>query len=224
MKDDSNTKRGAISKANAQMVAIVAVSAFIVVFSLFSAKALLSQNSYQGRVTDAKTVARNTLKDNISAYDQLAKSYTAFNATATNVIGGTPNSKGEKDGTNSKIILDALPANYDFPALASSVEKLTSISGLKMSAITGTDDQLNQQNNQSSADPKEVEMPFTFTVDDANYTAIKQLFNNMQLSIRPMVVDSVDISGGVNNMTMTVNAHTYFKPAKNVSITKKVVK
>ena len=224
MKDDPNTKRGAISKANAQMVIIVAISAFVVVFSLFLAKALLSQNNYQGRVTTEKTKARNVLKENLAAYDQLAKSYSAFNATSTNVIGGTPNGNGDKDGINSKITLDALPANYDFPALASSIEKIVSTSGLKMSAITGTDDQLNQQNNQSASDPKEVEMPFSFSVSDANYTGIKQVISNLQLSIRPMVIDSIEISGGVNNMSMTVNAHTYFKPAKDVSITKKVEK
>ena len=40
MKDDSNTKRGAISKANAQMLVAVSVAAFVAVFCLFAAKAV----------------------------------------------------------------------------------------------------------------------------------------------------------------------------------------
>lgn len=224
MAEDSNTKRGAISKANAQMVAFVAGAAFISVFSLFAAKAVWSQNSYQARVTDAKTDARNQLKKNIENYDQLAKSYRAFNNTPTNVLGGTPTGGGDKDGTNSQIVLDALPPLYDFPALTSSLEKVVNDSGLKLTSITGTDDQVNQQKNLTSTNPKTVEIPFSLTVSGANYTGVKQLITNLQLSIRPVVIDTIEISGSKDNMSVTINAHTYFQPAKDVSITKKVIK
>lgn len=224
MKDDSSTKRGAISKANAQMLAAVSVAAFVSVFCLFAAKAVWSQNGYQARITDAKTDARNQLKKNIDNYSQLAKSYAAFNSTPTNVLGGTPTGGGDKDGTNSQIVLDALPPTYDFPALASSIEKVVNDNGLKISSITGTDDQVNQQKNTSAATPKEVQIPFTLSVTGANYGGVKQLVNALQLSIRPMVIDSIEISGGMNNMSVTINAHTYFQPAKDVSITKKVIK
>ena len=224
MKPDANTKRGAISKANTQMFAAIIIAAFVSVFCLFAAKAVWSQNSYQARITDAKTDARNQLKKNIENYEQLAKSYQAFNAATTNVLGGTPGGNGDKDGTNAKVILDALPPGYDFPALTSSIEKIVTDNGLKLDSISGTDDQIAQQKNQSASSPKTVTIPFEFSVAGANYTGVQKLISSLQLSIRPMVIDTLEISGGANNMTVKVQAHTYFQPAKDVSITKKVIK
>ena len=67
-------------------------------------------------------------------------------------------------------------------------------------------------------------MPFSFTVSNANYTSVSQLITKLQQSTRPIQIDSFDLTGGSSNMTLTVNAHTYYQPAKSVSITKKVIK
>lgn len=219
-----STKRVAINQANARMVVIVAVATVLTMFCLVASKAVYSQNRYQARVITAKEQARNQLQDNIETFKKLQTAYKAFNDAPTNVIGGTASGTGDNDGPNSKIVLDALPSSYDFPALTASIEKVLSDNNLKVSAITGTDDQLNQQNNVSSPDPKYVSIPFSFTVTNANYTSISQLITRLQQSIRPVSIDSLELSGGVNNMTATVNAHTYFQPAKSVSITKKVIK
>src|SRR5579884_4256983 len=103
------TKRVAISKANAQMVAVVAVASFVTVFCLVASRAVWSQNSYQARVTTAKEKAHQQLLKNIQAYGDLTSSYKAFISTPTNVIGGSPTGTGDNDGDNAKIILDALP-------------------------------------------------------------------------------------------------------------------
>lgn len=219
-----STKRLAISKANAQMVAVVAVAAFVTVFCLIASKAVLSQNQYQSRVTSAKEKAHQQLQKNIQTFGNLQTAYKAFDGTATNVIGGTTNGTGDNDGSNSKIILDALPSTYDFPALTSSIEKILSDRGLKVTSITGTDDQLNQQGNSSSPTPQPVAIPFSFTVSNASYASVGQLLASLQQSIRPFQVDTIDVSGGINDMKLTITAHTYYQPAKSVNITKKVIK
>jgi len=219
-----STKRLAIDKAQAQMVGIVAAAAFIAVFCLVASRAVFSQNRYQARVISAKEKAHKQLQQNISTFSDLQTAYKAFDGAATNVIGGNSAGTGDNDGPNSKIILDALPPTYDFPALTSSVEKILTDNGLKVTSITGTDDQLSQQGNTSSPNPQPVSMPFSFTVSNANYASIGQLLSKLQESIRPIAIDKLDISGGANNMTATVSAHTYFEPVKTVGITKKVVK
>lgn len=219
-----STKRVAISKANAQMVGVVAAAAFITVFCLFASQAIWSQSNYQSRVVDEKVKALRQLKENIASYSDLSRQYSAFNSTSTNVIGGINDGTGDNDGNNSKIILDALPSSYDFPALTSSLEKILKDGNLKVGSITGTDDQLNQGGSTTSTDPKAIAMPFTFSVGDANYPAIQQLMTKLERSIRPMQIDKLQISGGANSMTVTIDAHTYFQSGKNVSITKKVVK
>jgi hypothetical protein len=223
-KPDISTKRLAISKANAQMVAILGIASFVTVFCLIASKAVFSQNRYQAHVISAKEKAHHQLQDNLEAYNKLATAYKAFDSAPTNVIGGTKDGTGPNDGSNSKIVLDALPSSYDFPALTASIEKILTENGLKVSNITGTDDQLNQQNNTSSPNPEPISMPFSFTVTNANYDSVSKLIDKLQHSIRPIQIDSIDISGGTNDMTVTVDGHTYFQPAKNVTITKKVVK
>lgn len=218
------TKRLAIDKAQAQMVAAVGIAAFVTIFCLVAANAILSQNQYQARVIDKKQAANKQLKANIQAFKDLVTHYQAFDSTSTNVINGNAGGSGDNDGKNSKIILDALPPNYDFPALTTSLEKILSDRGLKASSISGTDDQLNQQKNLSSPNPQPVSMPFSFTVSGASYSSAKQLIQALQQSIRPIAIDTLNISGGNSNMTLTVSAHTYFQPGKNVSITKQVVK
>jgi hypothetical protein len=222
-KPEFATKRVAISKANAQMVGVVAAAAFIAVFCLFASKAAFSQNRYQARVTDEKQKAFRQLEDNVKAFDSLRDSYKDFDGESTNVIGGSRSGQGDKDGANSKIVLDALPSSYDFPALTSSLEKILRDSKMKVSSITGTDDQLNQA-NASAPTPKPVDMPFSFSVSDANFTSANELIDKLQKSIRPILVDKVTVTGGNNSMTLTVDAHTFYQPAKNLDIKTKVVK
>jgi hypothetical protein len=117
-----------------------------------------------------------------------------------------------------------LPSTYDFPALTSSLEKIVNGLGLKLSSITGTDDQVNQQKNNSSPTPQPVTMAFALTVSGANYNSVNQLVGTLQQSIRPIQIDTLELSGGINDMSATINAHTYYQPAKDIGITKKVVK
>jgi hypothetical protein len=223
-KAPESTKRLAISKANAQMVAVVGVAAFLTVFCLIASKAVFSQTRYQARVTSAKEKAHQQLQDNIEAYAKLADAYDEFDGQKVNIIKGDKDGKKDNDGPNSKIILNALPPSYDFPALTSSIEKILTDNGLKVSSITGTDDQINQQANVSSPTPQPVDIPFSFTVSNASYASVGKLLTKLQASIRPIQVDSIELSGAAKDMTLTVNAHTYYQPAKDVSITKKVVK
>jgi hypothetical protein len=219
-----SSKRLAIDRANTQVVAIAAVAAFISVFSLVAAHSVFVQNQYQSRVITAKNLANNQLLVNLKSVAQLEAAYTAFTTTSTNVIGGQTNGTGQNDGNNAKIILDALPSSYDFPALTSSIEKLLTGQNVTITSITGVDDQLNQQTNVSSAKPTPVPIPFAFSVSNATYQSIQQLVTTLQDSIRPISIDQLTLSGGANNMTLTVNAHTYYQPAKNLQITKAAVK
>src|SRR5579872_1441583 len=109
-------KRVAIDKANSQTVIIVAVACFITAFCLIASKSVLSLNSYQARLTSAKEKAHQQLLKNIQDYNALITSYQTFVSSPTNVIGGQTSGNGNKDGNNAKVVLDALPPSYDFPA------------------------------------------------------------------------------------------------------------
>lgn len=222
-KAELSTKRVAIDQSKAQLVIIVAVAAFVTVFCLMASKAVLSQNQYQARVVTAKEKARNQLQTNIETFNDLQKSYNAFNSTATNVIGGNSEGTGDRDGNNSKIILNALPSTYDFPALTSSLEKIFKDRNIQVGSITGVDDQVAQQSNLSSPEPKAVEIPFTVELTNVSYKSVIEAIDTMQKSIRPIKIDSLEISGGSRSMNAKITAHTYYQPAKGINLKKVVI-
>lgn len=218
-----STKRLAIDKASAQMVTVVAIASFLTVFALVAVHALWSERGYLSRVTAAKEKAHTQLQANIKAVDSLETSYKAFVGTNPNVIGGSPEGSGDKDGDNAKIVLDALPPQYDFPALTSSLEKILHDRNLSGN-IGGTDDQIAQQTNQSSPTPQSVSMPFTLTVTNANYASIQELISLLERSTRPIALDTLTISGGSSNLQMNMAAHTFYQPEKDLKITTRVIK
>lgn len=218
-----STKRILIDKTNSRIVIYTSIAAFMVVFTLVASKTLISQAMYQNRVISAKRTAVSQLKTDISSTSNLVTAYKAFVSTPQNVIGGDPNGSGPKDGDNGKIVLDALPSKYDFPALATSLEALLTSQNVQIQSITGTDQEVAQQNDQSSSNPQPVAMPFQISVS-GNYQSIQNLIGVFNSSIRPFQVQTMLISGNDSNMTLTMTAQTYYQPEKVFSVTKEEVK
>lgn len=218
----TSSKHLQIDKANSTMVLTVAIAAFVVAFSLIASRSLLNKSAYQSRVIAAKEKASKQLKANVAAASTLTTAYKAFVSTNDNIIGGNPSGNGQKDGDNAKITLDALPSQYDFPALASSLELILTQNNYKIDSITGTDDELAQQNTQSPS-PVPVPMPFTINVD-ANLGSAKTLLDIFQNSIRPIAIQKIDISGGNTDLKINVTANTFYQPAMNLKIQTKVIK
>lgn len=216
-------KRALIDKANSSIVIITSVAAFIFVFSLVATKTLISQAAYQNRVIDAKKSALTQLKTDISAVNSLKSSYAAFNSTPQNVIGGNSTGTGAKDGTNSQLILDALPSSYDFPALATSLEKIVSSQQVTLGSISGTDNEATDAKDNSSTAPTPVAMPFEVSVT-GNYTAIQSLIGQFESSIRPFQIQTIAFSGSQTNLTADITAQTFYQPAIVFNLGSKVVK
>lgn len=218
-----STKHLQISKANSRVVLFIAIAAFVTVFSLVSSRALLSKRSYQSRVIAGKEKAAKQLKDNLKAVSTLAASYAQFtNSSNQNVLGGTANGLGDKDGDNAKIVLDALPSKYDFPALASSLEKILNDRSYKVNSISGTDDELKQAQG-AVANPVAIPIPFVVQVT-GTYDSTKDLVLILERSVRPFQIQTLSFTGQDAAIKLNINANTYYQPGKNLDITTKEVK
>lgn len=218
-----STKKIQIDKANASMVAFLATAAFIAVFSLVASRALLGQRSYQSRLITEKKKALAQLKSNNQAATQLVDSYKAFVSAPNNIIGGSPTGSGDRDGDNAKIVLDALPSKYDFPALATSLEKLLASKNYKIESITGTDDEINQSAASEASAAAPVEIPFEVAVS-GNFDTAQGVLDIFQHSIRPIKITTLGFSGGDNTLKIQITGLTYYQPQKTVKIIQKVVK
>lgn len=215
------SKRLQISKTNLFIVIVVSIASFVTIISLTTALKLFSQQQYQSKVISQKETAKQTLEANLEARDQLVKQYKSFAASGVNIIGGSSTGTNDRDGDNARIILDALPSKYDYPALATSLEKLLVNNGMSIETITGTDDELNQAAG-GAATPTVVEMPFSLGYS-GNKQATAEMLNVLNRSIRPMHIQQLTLTGNEENLTTVITAKTYYQPEKTFQVTKEVV-
>jgi hypothetical protein len=222
-KTASSTKRALIGKANSTIVIATAVAAFVVVFCAIASKTLISQASYQNRVISTKKKALATLESDLNARDSLVAAYKTFVGTPQNILGGNPDGTGDQDGDNAKIVLDALPSKYDFPALTTSLEKLITSQGLSIDSIAGTDDEVSQSATLASGAPAPVAMPFQIQVN-GSYESVKSLISVFERSIRPIQVQKIELTGSEGSMSAVIEAQTFYQPEKTLNIKSEVVK
>ncbi len=212
-----SAKRLAIDKANTTLVIAVSLATFVTIFSLVSCKALLSQRSYQTKVLGQKKQALKQLNDNITAAEQLAVPYQEFASQPQNILGGNAQGDALRDGDNPRLVLDALPSKYDFPALATSLDKLLSDNGFKATQISGTDDEVAQADSKSAAAPQPVPIPFVVEASAAAGSA-KSFIQLFERSIRPLQVQKLAITGQDGQLKLSVTGQTFFQPEKNLTI------
>jgi Tfp pilus assembly protein PilO len=219
MKTNFSVKRLQINKDKTRLVATVAIASAIVVFALITCKSLVSEASYLNRVINEKEKALKQLEENEKAVGSLVESYKAFASQSPNLLGGDPNGEADRDGDNGKLVLDALPSKYDFPALTSSLEKL--LTGYTINSISGSDDVSLQQD--SAVTTGAVEIPFTINVA-SKYEDIQKLTDSFGRSIRPFRIVSMDLAGTSDQIQTEIVARTYYQPEKSLDISTKVVK
>lgn len=220
--DKKSGKQLQIDKANAAIVLIVSLAAVVTAFSLVGVKSLLSQQAFQARVISQQKDTLKVADADIDALKKLSASYDAFDNASSNIIGGVSAGTGPKDGNNSKIVLDALPNQYDFPALISSMENLLTSRGFKIKTLSGIDD-IALAESASQTKPVPVEIPFQVGVV-GSFTSVQDLVGVFERSIRPISLQNIKISGSDDSLELSVNAKTYYQPGKNLNVTNKVIK
>lgn len=220
-----SSKRLQIDKANVRILIVMSVASFVTIFSLVASYSLMKQGGYQKNVIEKKETSLKTLESNLAARDTLVERYKAFTSQAQNAIGGSASGSGERDGDNAKLVLDALPSRYDFPAVATSIERLITAGGLTTLSISGTDAQVEQvaQTGQSAQSSAIVEMPFEFSVSGTT-EKVQSFIDLLGYSIRPVQIDSMTLSGENEDLKATFTAKTYYQPRKSFELKSEVVR
>lgn len=223
MKLNLSTKRLQIDKANTTVVIVISIAAALTTFSLVGAKTLLDQRSFQSRVISKKSAALDQIEQNVKASETLANSYAAFVTTEENIIGGSSTGEGGRDGDNARIILDALPSKYDFPAVTTSVEKILTDLNLIIVDISGIDDEIAQRGQEAQVNPEPIEIPFTVAVE-GSYEAMQNLITSLQVSIRPIQITELSIRSDGGAVNVDLNAKTFYQPEKSIDIRTEVIR
>lgn len=226
IKTNLNTKSLQIDKNQSTILAVVVVATIISIFCLTSSKVLLSKALYQRRVINARNASAKQLDDDIKTASALNDRYKVFlGSDGENIIGGSSaggDAAAPPNGDNGKIVLDALPTKYDFPALLTSLSNLLANDGVGAQSIGGTD-QSPTIDSTPVYDPQVANIDLTIS-GASTYNGAKKLLSDLEHSIRPFDVTHFTLTGNESNLTITLNLTTYYQPAKTLSIPSKEIK
>lgn len=205
----------------------VAAAVFISIFCLTATKVLISNGSYKRQVISARHQAIDQVKQNISSAQSLINQFSVFEGdNPKNIIGGkntTDTDAIPPDGNNSRIVLDALPSSYDFPALITSMAKILHDSQLTNPLIGGSDTSATDTAaNPAPTQAQPVPIPLTVS-GQGQYKNVQNLIRDLERSIRPFDITNLSLVGSASNFTFTATMNTYYQPPKTLTITTKEI-
>ncbi len=217
-------KRQQISSTNRAMFLWVAGASVITAFALVGIIFLVQKGIFNEKVLMKKGDTASTLSKDIDNAKTLNKAVNELRSDRS--IGKVPSSVSGSNNLDK--VLDALPYEGDAVALGSSLQTalLNGITIDSLSIDTGND-----PNSSASAalaseapvgDAQPIGFSFKATGDDAS---LKALFEKLDRSLRPIKIVSLQLqAAGVDKISATVQAVTYYQPLKTFELTKEVVK
>lgn len=189
---------------------VVGISIVLVVF--------LAQKIWYGeKVLAEKSKTVSLLEKNVKNIDELKDNIRVLNTNED--LNATRLSESD---SALQPVLDALPADANPTALASSLQTklLTGVSGVVVET-------LNVESVSSGAvgtGAGNIEFTFSVSTDANNYAALRQVLERIEKSIRPINITNLTVAGQGNRLLMTATGESYYKPAKKVQLSDKVVK
>lgn len=213
-------KRQQIVSANRMVFAwIVAASLMIGICGVF-AQFLIRQLVFNNKIYSALATTSQTLDKNAKAYDSLKSSVVKLVADVNlNAL-----KKGETS-TALQVIIDALPTEENRSALATSMQnEVLGPSGVTINSFSVSDSDSDTATSSGSIEETNASaFDFTFSIT-GSYTQVEQALQNMERSIRPITIKSIDIQGTTEKLDASITATTYYQPAKDIQLKSTEVK
>ena len=215
-----------LDKQQSRILTTIAVATAISVFCLAATKVMISNGAYKRRVINARHQVVNQLRKDITQSQALINQFQIFEGdNPKNIIGGkntTDQSATPPDGNNSRIVLDALPSSYDFPALLTSMAKILNNDQIGSPGISGSDTSASSSSVPSPT-PQPQAIPLTLN-GQGNYGSVQALIKDLERSIRPFDVLNLSLQGASNSFSLSLSVNTYYQPPKILSVGEKEVR
>ena len=234
VQDVALRKRQQIANANRMMFVWVAAISAIVGIAAVASLFLLQKAWFNERVLAEKAKTASTLVENNKVIGNLKDEIRVLN---TNEALKSVMAPGENQPV--QVVLDALPAEANSSALGSSLQEKflnengLSIESLNVDPVAGIESQTNtsvqdasKSTTSSSSGQTEHQIDFRFSVSTAanNPTALKNLLQKLERSIRAIDIRSLTIETQGPRLVLTVDGRAFYEPAKTVDLKDKTVK
>lgn len=216
-KDVALRKRQLINESSRKMFLWVAMASAIVGFSLVVSWFLFQKIMYKEKVLAEKYNTVSTLESNLKAAPELADNIRVLETNAA-----LNSMKANASDKALQVVLDALPASENTFALGASVQSklISGADGVQLESFsvdqTGADGTIS-----TSGDVRPV--IFTATISSNSVSALYDVLDRFERSIRTIDIDSLAIEKTDSKMTLTVQGHAFYLPAKEIQLEKKAV-
>lgn len=149
-----------------------------------------------------------------------AASQLATKFDAANALVGNYNALDRQTVTS---INSALPTSVDFAELTVTMDRLTGDSGVRMQSISLSQEPTSTALASTSSANAPVPADFSINVN-GSYTGIIALLKNLELSVRPMRVDNMSLSGATNSMSAQLLITTYYQNKADITDKTEVIR
>lgn len=225
-------KRQEIDKTRKQLFVWVAVASAAVVVCITVGINLFHQIQYQSKVNGELGKTEKTMKNNVTNSKKVIQ---AVDKLRTNEALASVN---KPDGSNVfQVVLDAMPTSNDAVALSSSIQSkiLEPSTGVTINSInvesTGTGDtgeSTSDDASSSSSSSSDASFP---TAQSINFTVsmtgsseqIDNALKNIEKTIRPIDINSINIQGTDSKLEVTLNCTTYYTESVKFKLGEKTV-
>lgn len=217
-KDAALRKRQLISNSSRKMFLWVAGASVVVGFSLVAAWFLVQQIIYKEKVLTVKGQTVSTLRKNNAAAPKLAANIRVLETNQDLAsVKATPNENAVR------VILDALPSDNNVLALGASMQQVLIGGAQNITLESFAISQASAGIKITIPDSAAKAIPFSALVSSSDPNAIKDLLKRLESSIRTIAIDSIKLEQSTNRMSVTIQGHAYYAPAKTIQLTDKVV-
>lgn len=221
-------KRTQIAMANRTMFFWVAAVSVLFGFASVATIFLSQMMMFNEKVLSEKSKTIKILKDNNINVPELESKIKVLD---TNEALST--SKADPNDQAIQVILDALPSEANLEALGASIQNklLTGINNLSINSIqidpvpgSGSSNSNSSVVNAGSPTSASNEMSFRFSVT-GDETALKQVLNNLEKSIRTIDVVSLKIEAQSEGTgIMSIQGRAFYEPVREVQLRDKTVR
>jgi len=220
-------KRQQIRSANRIMFLWIAGVSVVVGVSIVLIVFLAQKIVFGEKVIGEKNKTVSVLDKNLSTVDTLKDNIRVLNTNEA-----LKSTRLNDSDSPLQSVLDALPADANSTALASSLQTklLTGVPGIVVETInvepvSGVETSSSSTSSSSeSVAPNQIGFTFSVSADSSNYAALRQVLERLEKSIRPFNVTNLTVEGQGNRVVMTATGVSYYEPAQSVQLMTKVVK
>ena len=222
-------KRQQIGAANKTVFLWIIIASVVVGVCAVTIQFMFRQMMFNSKINHELSITNTDIKKNIASYDSLKSDVDKLTADSNlNIL-----QKGE-ESTPLQVVIDAMPTLEDRAALATSMQlEVLKPSGVTIESFgvsnnepsvaigaTTTPDKADLKERKTDNQLKIEDIP-AFTVDFSiagTFDQVQQALRDMERSIRPINIVSLDIDGNSNKLTLTISALAYYIPTKTVDL------